>query len=88
MLRHICNHLHEGGTYRYLIYDRMGFGPEAYMTLIDGMEISNFGHGAGVVRAAAHRLLATFTEDDLPHIDDAQDEALASLRGALDGHGI
>jgi hypothetical protein len=33
----------EGGTYRYLIYDRLGFGPEAYTALYvnGGMDLSN-----------------------------------------------
>ncbi len=40
---HICAHAREGGTYRYLIYDRLGFGSDAYVPLYDagGMEISN-----------------------------------------------
>jgi hypothetical protein len=39
----IVRHAMEGGSYRYLIYDRLGFGPEAYVPLYDagGMEISN-----------------------------------------------
>ena len=41
-MRHIVEHAKEGGSYRYLIYDRMGFGPEAYAPLCgDGMTISN-----------------------------------------------
>jgi hypothetical protein len=41
--RHICDHAEHGGTFRYLIYDRMGFGPDAYVPLYDagGMDISN-----------------------------------------------
>ena len=36
------NHAKEGGSYRYLIYDRLGFGMEAYVPLCeDGMTISN-----------------------------------------------
>lgn len=39
----IVRHAMEGGSFRYLIYDRLGFGPEAYVSLYDagGMEISN-----------------------------------------------
>lgn len=39
----ICDHLFEGGTFRYLIYDRMGYGPEAYTPLYraGGIAISN-----------------------------------------------
>lgn len=41
-MRHIVEHAKEGGSYRYLIYDRMGFGPEAYAPLCDdGLTISN-----------------------------------------------
>lgn len=42
VMRHIADHAREGGSYRYLIYDRLGFGPEAYRPLLDdGMFISN-----------------------------------------------
>ena len=41
-MKHIVDHAREGGSYRYLIYDRMGFGPEAYAPLCsDGLTISN-----------------------------------------------
>jgi hypothetical protein len=41
-MKHIVEHAKDGGSYRYLIYDRMGFGPEAYMPLCsDGLTISN-----------------------------------------------
>lgn len=42
VMKHIVEHADEGGSYRYLIYDRLGFGPEAYAPLCrDGMTISN-----------------------------------------------
>lgn len=42
VMRHIVEHAQEGGSYRYLIYDRLGFGPEAYAPLCrDGLTISN-----------------------------------------------
>ena len=42
VFKHIVEHAQEGGSYRYLIYDRLGFGPEAYAPLCsDGMTISN-----------------------------------------------
>jgi len=42
VMKHIVAHASEGGSYRYLIYDRLGFGPEAYAPLCsDGMTISN-----------------------------------------------
>src|SRR5882672_10532344 len=39
----IVDHATEGGSFRDLIYDRLGFGPEAYVPLYDagGMTISN-----------------------------------------------
>ena len=42
VFKKIVEHAKEGGSYRYLIYDRLGFGPEAYVPLCaDGMTISN-----------------------------------------------
>ena len=42
VMKHIVDHARDGGTYRYLIYDRLGFGPEAYAPLChDGMTINN-----------------------------------------------
>ena len=41
-MKHIVEHAREGGSYRTLIYDRLGFGPEAYSPLCDdGLTISN-----------------------------------------------
>ena len=41
-MRHIVEHAKEGGSYRTLIYSRMGFGPEAYAPLCEnGLTISN-----------------------------------------------
>ena len=42
VFKHLVEHAKEGGTYRYLIYDRLGFGMEAYAPLCsDGLTISN-----------------------------------------------
>jgi hypothetical protein len=42
VMHHIVKHATEGGSFRYLIYDRLGFGPEAYVPLCaDGFTISN-----------------------------------------------
>ena len=42
VMKHIVEHAKEGGSYRYLIYERLGFGPEAYAPLCaDGLTISN-----------------------------------------------
>ena len=43
VFRKIVEHAREGGSYRYLIYDRLGLEPDAYAVLYEagGMEISN-----------------------------------------------
>lgn len=43
VMEHIVAHAKDGGTFRYLIYDRLGFGPDAYVPLYTagGMTISN-----------------------------------------------
>lgn len=43
VFEHIVAHAKEGGTFRYLIYDRLGFGLDAYVPLYyaGGMTISN-----------------------------------------------
>ena len=42
VFKHLVEHAKEGGSYRYLIYDRLGFGMEAYAPLCsDGLIISN-----------------------------------------------
>jgi len=43
VFKHVVAHAKEGGSYRYLIYKRLGFGPDAYVPLYlaGGMEISN-----------------------------------------------
>lgn len=32
-IQNVLEHAREGGSYRYLIYDRLGFGPDAYAVL-------------------------------------------------------
>ena len=42
VMKHIVEHARDGGSYRYLIYDRLGFNLDAYLPLCsDGLEISN-----------------------------------------------
>lgn len=42
VMKHIVDHAIEGGTYRHLIYNRLGFNTDAYVPLChDGMTISN-----------------------------------------------
>lgn len=43
VFRNLIDHAKEGGSYRYLIYERLGFESDAYVPLYDagGLEISN-----------------------------------------------
>ncbi len=43
VMQNIVDHAKEGGSYRFLIYERLGFGPDAYVPLYQagGMTISN-----------------------------------------------
>jgi len=42
VMKHIVEHAQEGGSYRYLIYDRLRFSADAYVPLCaDGLTISN-----------------------------------------------
>ena len=43
VFKHITAQAQQGGSFRYLIYNRLGFGTDAYVPLYDagGMEISN-----------------------------------------------
>lgn len=43
VVEQIVAHAREGGTFRYLIYQRLGFGPDAYMPMLEAgaMTISN-----------------------------------------------
>lgn len=43
VFKNIVEHAEDGGSYRYLIYERLGFGPDAYVPLYEagGMTISN-----------------------------------------------
>lgn len=43
VIRKVVENGNEGGSFRYFIYDRLGFGPEAYVPLYlaGGMTITN-----------------------------------------------
>jgi hypothetical protein len=43
VMRHILDHAKDGGSYRYLIYDRLGFNEDAYGVLQEAgaLDISN-----------------------------------------------
>ncbi len=73
VMKHIVEHAKEGGSYRYLIYDRLGFGPEAYAPLCsDGMTISN--HFDLDTVPAAREALAAADYDKLKKILSCCDE--------------
>ena len=73
VMKHIVEHAREGGSYRYLIYDRLGFGPEAYAPLCsDGMTISNEFDLDTVPQARA--ALAAGDHDELKKILSCCDE--------------
>ena len=48
VLRQLCAHARDGGSFRHLIYDRLDFGLDAYATLYlaGGMTLSNLFHNA------------------------------------------
>jgi hypothetical protein len=73
VMKHIVEHAREGGSYRYLIYDRLGFGPEAYAPLCsDGLTISNEFDLDTVPQARA--ALAAGDHDELKKILSCCDE--------------
>lgn len=43
VMKALYQHAHDGGTYRYLIYHRLGFGPDSYAPCMfaHGLDISN-----------------------------------------------
>ena len=43
VIKHLLDAMSDTGSYRYLIYERMGYGPEAYCILLEagGMQINN-----------------------------------------------
>ena len=58
VMKHIVEHAREGGSYRYLIYDRLGFDLDAYAPLCsDGLTISNY-FDLNTVSAAREALAA------------------------------
>lgn len=46
VIGNLAKQMREGGTFRYLIYDRMGYGPEAYHPIYEagGMELTKAFH--------------------------------------------
>jgi hypothetical protein len=96
----IVDHAEQGGTFRYLIYDRLGFGPEAYVPLYlaGGMTISNefdlteFGSTRRAERLTA--ALARYAEHhggihetpDCPADDTCTCKFVAEVNDLLKGH--
>ena len=73
----LCEHMEQGGTFRKLIYDRMGFSPSDYETLYraGGMAISN------VLNASAD--IAGIVDKLATDRDYSQGEAIDDIRVAL-----
>ncbi len=52
VFKHLLAHLKEPGSYRHLIYDRLGFDTDSYTALFDGLELSNAFHDVKTLHAA------------------------------------
>lgn len=50
----LLEHFNEGGTYRCLIYDRLGFDMSAYMMLMSGLDLSNYAYEIEKLRGGDH----------------------------------
>jgi hypothetical protein len=92
VLRRIHEHLKQPGSFRYLIYDRMGYGPRAYLPLYyaGGMEISNafvevedLRDRVKMLSAALGDAIACCRDDDKEVI--INDERLDAWKAALHG---
>jgi hypothetical protein len=67
----INEHMEHGGTYRYLIYDRLGFDPDAYSVLYpEGMNISNMCHDYKILMSRTREEIENLLGDLL----DCRDE--------------
>ena len=73
VLKHVADHGKDGGSYRYLIYDRLGFGPDAYAPLCnDGLFISN--EFDSQIVSEARKALAAGDHENLKKILSCCDE--------------
>jgi hypothetical protein len=73
VFKHIAAHGAEGGSYRYLIYERLGFGPDAYAPLCsDGLFISNEFDAEALPNA--RKALASGDHEELKEILSCCDE--------------
>jgi hypothetical protein len=79
VMKHIADHGKEGGSYRYLIYERLGFGPDAYAPLCsDGLFISNE-FDAEALPNARHMLKGAFEQGR----EDMREYHFAELKEVL-----
>lgn len=93
VMKAICDHAKEGGSYRYLIYERLGFDLDSYAELYSagGMDISNEFVLGGRCVSDEDQCLAKLVLDwacsILPAPSEARSKALTAayrFRGALD----
>ena len=92
----IYEEIEEGGSYRYLIYDRLGLGPDAYQALYPvGMNITNALHelcSSSNDLYAAAELLREYDATDSTGEDSTKkmkcEELLDKLRGVLYGEAL
>lgn len=79
VLDKVWEHAQKGGTYRKLIYGRMGYGPEAYCALYPvGMNISNAFCDLETL-AAAQETLLQFIRDARDCLASGDPETAKSL---------
>ena len=86
VFRRLCEHLQDEGTFRALIYNRMGFKTSDYITLHEagGMALSNALFDARTLSGLLPHLRELIKRDDLPaEMKEALYEALESGAGAL-----
>jgi hypothetical protein len=81
ILGKVDEHMRHQGTYRYLIYNRLGFGPEAYQLLLpEGMNVSNKCADINI----SHELAITLGEILIELDPDPDTKAGKALRELVD----
>jgi hypothetical protein len=86
VFHHLLAHARDGGSYRGLIYERLGFGPETYADLFDGLALSNIFHDArslDAVRTEVARQQLTSLKDPLYLCDVSGCFAVAVASGEM-----
>lgn len=90
VFKHLYDHAQEGGSFRYLIYDRLGFGSAAYvplyaaggMTISDEFDLERIEKIKSVVRE--HKIVQLKSVLNMCTVEDCYQEATsyAPLIGA------